>query len=189
MSRASQARMAINSRKQAEESAIDFDDFIVEINEKQAVNLSLLGSLWRSRNHNKKSEPIHIKHTFNRNGSVIVIEESTNSISVFADEEKAEETISTVFDLFGAKLKKWNTFKPTSNNDEFHYFILKESILRGIPVALSIFDDEKEKQMEILNDVLIDIESQYFNEAIPFQQRGYISDNIKRWKSNLTAIV
>jgi len=189
MNRADKARMAINSRKQAEESAIDFDDFIVEINEKQAGNLTLLGSLWRSRKHNKIKESILTKHTFNRNGNSIVIEESLNSLSVFADEEKAEETISIFFDLFGSKLKKWNAFKPTSNNDEFHYYIFKESILRGIPVALSIFDNEKKRQMEILNDALIDIEREYFNESIPFQERGYISDNMKTWKSNLTAIV
>ena len=195
MSRAEQARMAVETRKRAEMENNSFETMAISDDEEEQSaisggnNLNVLGTIWRRRKHNKNKEKVVIKHTLNTTGLIIIVEESENSLSVYADEDKVEIAVKYFMDFFGTKLSNWGLFKPCSVNDEFLYFIFKEALMRNLPVALSIFDEEKKEHINILKDVIQDIKLDFLNENISYQMRGYIEDHLKARLSNIQVIM
>jgi len=195
MSRADQARMAVETRKRVEMENNNYETTVISEDEEEqnsvsgGHNLNLLGTIWKSRKHNKNKEKVAIKHTLNTNGIITIVEESENSLSVYADEDKVEIAVKYFMDLFGTKLSKWGLFKPCSVNDEFIYFVFKEALMRNLSVALSIFDEEKNEHIKILKDVIQDIKIDFLNENTSYQMRGYIEDNLKLRLSNIQVIM
>lgn len=195
MSRADQARMAVETRKRAEmennshETVIIFDEEDEQVFSQGGHQLSLLGTIWRPRKHNRTKEKVVLKHTINNSILVIFVEESESSLSIYSDEDKAEIAVKYFMDFFGTKLKSWGLFRPCSVNEEFVYFIFRESLMRNLSVALSVFDAEKEKHITILKDVVKEMKSEFLNENISYQMRGYIEDNLKARLSNIQVIM
>lgn len=195
MSRADQARMAVETRKRAEMENNSFETTAILDDEEEGDsvsgghNLNLLGAIWKTRKHNKNKEKVAVKHTLNFSGLLIIVEESESSLSVYADEDKVEIAVRYFMDLFGTKLKNWGLFKPSSVNDEFLYYVFKEAVMRNLSVALSIFDEEKKEHIKILKDVVQDIKVDFLGENTSFQMRGYIEDNLRARLSNIQVIM
>ncbi|EAW8382793.1 hypothetical protein JV07_22950 [Salmonella enterica] len=190
MNRTEQARMAIQSRKDAEAQEPQPEVEITATTSNVEVDYgSLLGYVWKNRTDLSRKEKIIFRHSlpFNDNKTLIV-EEGINSYSLYGDENFTCQQVNMFIDYFGSKLKKWDCFKPESYNDEFLYFFFKECILRNLPVAVSIFNVDQKKQLEVIKDVLNDIQNEYGNTAPNNLSKIYIENYVYNWKRNLKAI-
>lgn len=189
MNRTEQARMAIQSRKEAEGNITQTQ----EITEAEAITPgqysdSLLGYVWKNGRDSSRKEKIIFKHTLSLTEGNVIIEEGLNSFSIYGNENFTCDIVSNFLDYFGSRLKKWGCFKPESYNDEFNYFFFKECILRNLPVAISIYNNDTEKQKKIIRDVLKDIDQEYTKASVNSLTKLYIDSYVYNWKRNLKAI-
>ncbi|ELL2572431.1 hypothetical protein Q6O01_004594 [Salmonella enterica] len=187
MNRTEQARIAIQSRKEAEKQISQ----TVEVEEAVSVaesDSAFIGYVWKNGRDSLRKEKIIFKHTIPLPDSIVIIEEGLNSFSIYGNENYTCDIVSNFLDYFGSRLKKWGCFKPESYNDEFNYFFFKECILRNLPVAISIYNNDMDKQKEIIRDVLKDIEQEYTKASVNNFTKTYIDSYVYNWKRNLKAI-
>ncbi|HGJ4896368.1 TPA: hypothetical protein ACJGR2_004373 [Salmonella enterica subsp. enterica] len=189
MNRTEQARMAIQSRKEAEAQEPPKEVEITAVADVEVDYGSLLGYVWKNRTDLSRTEKITLRHYLPFNDKkTLVVEEGINSYSLYGDENFTCQQVNIFVDYFSSKLKKWGCFKPESYNDEFLYFFFKECILRNLPVAVSIFNVDQNKQLEVIKDVLNDIQNEYGNKTENNLTKIYIENYVYNWKRNLKAI-